>query len=85
LLKYIDVFVYTNTMCQMQCIVYWGPQHPGLEGAPNHLAPTLGVIHIALCTRASWSNMICASTLRYVLSTHETTCAAHCNCCWFIM
>jgi len=21
-----------NTMCQMQCIVYWGPQSPGLVG-----------------------------------------------------
>jgi len=25
----------------MQCIVYWGPQFPGSEGAPNHLAPAL--------------------------------------------
>jgi len=25
--------------------------------------------------------MICASTLRYVLAAHGTTCAAHCNCC----
>jgi len=43
-----------------------------------------GVIHIALCRGVSWSNMICASTLKYVLAIHGTTCAAHCNCCWFI-
>jgi len=42
------------------------------------------VIHIALCVVVSRSNTICASTLKYVLVTHRTTCAAHCNCCWFI-
>jgi len=41
------------------------------------------VIHIALCTAALQSNLVCASTFWYVLSTHATTCAVHCNCCWF--
>jgi len=41
-------------------------------------------VHIALCTVVLRSNTICAYTLTYMLATHGTTCAAHCNC-WFIM
>jgi len=33
LLKQIHVFVHVNTMCKIQCIVYWGPQRPGSGGA----------------------------------------------------
>jgi len=44
------------------------------------------IIHIALCVVALQIDMVCASTLRNVLATRETTCTAiaHCNCCWVI-